>query len=86
MPNFHFSDEEAEAVTTALLGFVTEVPEAKIVARSPRNLAIERGQQLVRTFNCQGCHLVENEGGAIQPSVKEWLVNYNNTSEKLKAG
>ncbi|MBI5150434.1 MAG: c-type cytochrome [Candidatus Omnitrophica bacterium] len=81
MPNFHFSDEEAEAVTTALLSFVKEVPEAKIVARTPRNLAIERGQQLVRTLNCQGCHIVEKEGGAIQPSVKEWLVNYNNTSE-----
>jgi mono/diheme cytochrome c family protein len=81
MPNFHFSDEEAEAVTTALLGFVKEVPEAKIAARSPRDLVIERGRQLVRTLNCQGCHIIENEGGAIQPGVKEWLVNYNNTSE-----
>ena len=80
MPNFQFSDEEAEAVTTALLGFVKDVPEAKIVARTPRNLDIERGQEIVRMFNCQGCHIIEGEGGAIRPSVGQWLVDYSNVS------
>lgn len=87
MPNFNFSDEEAEAVTTALLGFVKDAPEAKIVARTPPpagglpgNLDVERGQELVRIFNCQGCHLIEKDGGAIQPAVAQWLVDYNNVS------
>ena len=80
MPNFNFSDEEADAVTTALLGFVKGAPEAKSLARTPRDLDVERGQELVRVFNCQGCHLIENDGAAIQPAVKQWLVDYNNVS------
>lgn len=81
MPNFGFSDEETEAVVTALLGFVKDRPESKVVPRTPANLSIEEGQAIVRLYNCQGCHLIENEGSAIRPMVKEWLVNYDNRSE-----
>ncbi|HCI44067.1 MAG TPA: hypothetical protein DE315_00830 [Candidatus Omnitrophica bacterium] len=80
MPNFEFNDEEIEAVTTALLGFVKDAPKAKIVPRTARDLDIERGQELARVFNCQGCHLIEKDGGAIQPAVGQWLVDYNNVS------
>jgi len=80
MPNFEFSDEEIEAVTTALLGFVKDAPKAKIVPRTPHNLDVERGQELVRIFNCQGCHKIEKDGGAIQPAVGQWLADYNNVS------
>jgi len=75
MPNFHFSDEEVEAITTALLGFVKDRPDSsKLEPRTPRNIALEEGQRLVRQFNCQGCHLIEGEGGAIQPTITDWLV------------
>lgn len=77
MPNFYFTDEEIQAVTTALLGFVDEKP-AKIKPRTTENLYIEEGQKLIRQFNCQGCHLIEGEGGAIQEKVAEWLVKYQN--------
>ena len=80
MPDFQLTDAEADAVTTALLGFVKDAPEAKVVARTPRNLDVERGQELVRVFNCQGCHLIEKDGGAIHPAVRQWLVDYNNVS------
>lgn len=80
MPNFKFSDEEIEAVTTALLGFVDDTPEAMIMPRTARNLDVERGQELVRVFNCQGCHMIEKDGGAIAPAVTQWLVDYNNVS------
>jgi len=62
------------------LGFVKGAPEAKSLARTPRDLDVERGQELVRVFNCQGCHLIEKDGGAIQPAVRQWLVDYNNVS------
>jgi cytochrome c2 len=78
MPNFHFSDEEVEAVVTVLLGLVREKPEAKIVPRNTRNLQIENGQKIVRQLNCRGCHLIEGEGGTIQSSVKDWLQKYDN--------
>ena len=81
MPNFHFTDEEVEAVVTALLGFVRDIPEAKVVPRDARNLDLENGQRLVRQLNCKGCHILEGEGGSIRPSIAEWLVKYGNRGE-----
>ncbi|MCB9771797.1 MAG: c-type cytochrome [Candidatus Omnitrophica bacterium] len=75
MPNYNFSEKEAEAITTALLGFVKDKP-GKSKPRTPENLAIERGEQIVREFNCQGCHIIEHEGGAIKDSISDWLVKY----------
>ena len=37
MPNFNFSDDEVEAITTALLGFVREKPKSKIVGEYFKN-------------------------------------------------
>jgi cytochrome c2 len=82
MPNFRFSQEEASAITTALLGFVkNNTVTNKIKPRTPENLMIEEGQKIVRQFNCQGCHIMENEGGAIKESVKNWLVQYDGREE-----
>jgi len=82
MPNFHFTEEEAQAITTALMGFVKDRPEpSKLEPRTAHNQAIEEGQKLVRQFNCQGCHMIEGEGGAIQPTITDWLVKFQNRSE-----
>lgn len=81
MPNFNFSEQEADAVTTALLGFVNPKTVAKkLPPATPRQQMIEKGQTLVRQLNCQGCHIIEHEGGAIQPSVQAWLETYDNRS------
>mgnify|MGYP000182736209 CR=1 FL=1 len=82
MPNFNFNDQEIEAVTTALLGFVRESPAKKIVPRTARNLEIEAGQKIVRQLNCRGCHIIEGEGGSIQDDVKDWLVKYDGRAQK----
>ena len=77
MPNFRFTDEQVEAVVTALAGFVETDPEnTLIVPRTPRNLRIEQGQQLVRQMNCQGCHVIEDDGGAIVERVADWLERF----------
>jgi len=82
MPNFNFSEEEIEAVTCALLGFVKDKPaDSKIKPRTAQNLFIEDGQKLVRQFNCQSCHIMEGEGGAIRPTVTEWLMKYQGKGE-----
>ncbi len=82
MPNFNFTDEEAQAVTTAILGFVKERPEpSKMMPRTTRQLAIEDGQKLIRQLNCQGCHIIEGEGGAIQPTVTQWLVKFKGRAD-----
>lgn len=81
MPNFHFTEEEAEAVVTVLLGLVKERPVSKIVPRTAKNLYMEEGRKMVHLFNCQGCHVIEGEGGAVQPMVQEWLIRYDGRSE-----
>ena len=86
MPNFHFSDEEVHAIVTALLSFVKDKPDPSIMkARTTRNLYTEEGQKIVRQFNCQGCHIIEGEGGAIQPEVINGLIQYDQRSPKEAA-
>jgi cytochrome c2 len=82
MPNFEFSDQEVEALVTALLGFVDYTPPpSKIKPRTPQNLFIEEGQSIVRQFNCTGCHIMEGDGGSIQPAVQQWLMDFEGKSE-----
>ncbi|MCR4336476.1 MAG: c-type cytochrome [Candidatus Omnitrophica bacterium] len=81
MPNFYFSDQEIEAIVTALMGLVEDgTVEKKKMPRTTKNLYMEEGQEIVRQFNCQGCHEIEGEGGVIQEDVISWLVNYDNRS------
>lgn len=79
MPNFEFSEREVEAIVTALLGFVKTSYGVK-PARSV-NPDVHMGQWLVREYNCQGCHLIEHDGGAIRPTITQWLMDVNGIGE-----
>jgi len=82
MPNFYFTDEETDALVTALMGFVdTTSVERKKMPRTTRNLHLEAGQKVVHLYNCQGCHVIEGDGGTIRPTLKEWLVKYDNRTD-----
>lgn len=77
MPNFNFTPEEAQAVTTALLGMVKDRPNpSKMPGQGVKAAFINEGQKTVRQLNCQGCHTIEGDGGTIQGSVVDWLVTY----------
>ncbi len=77
MPNFNFTEEEAQAITTAVLGFVdNKGVKRKVFPQTPDNVQIEKGQALIAQFNCQGCHIIEGQGGSIQSSVTDWLVKF----------
>jgi cytochrome c551/c552 len=66
MPKFNFTDEQSEAVMTFVLGLVAEPPAAKYVYQAkPRQLAIQKGEQLLAKYNCTGCHTVDMEQWAI---------------------
>ncbi|MBI4309133.1 MAG: c-type cytochrome, partial [Candidatus Omnitrophica bacterium] len=76
MPNFNFTDEEAQAVSTVILGMVKDRPDAsRMAGQGVKAAFINGGQKLVRQFNCQACHVIEGEGGVIQSTVTDWLVN-----------
>jgi len=82
MPTFALSKEERDAVVTAILGFVNDITvRNKIMPRTPENLAIEEGQKIVRQLNCQGCHMIEGEGQAIAPSIKEYMVKFESRTQ-----
>ena len=71
MPNFHLSDEEADALVTLLLGLkVDEVAPELRNQLDAREVAEQKGWRLARNYNCTGCHLVEGRGGDIRP----WIV------------
>ena len=65
MPNFHFSEEEIEAVTTAILAFNTDKVGESLLAHKKLPDYNKEGHRLVKKYNCQGCHLIENQGGQL---------------------
>jgi mono/diheme cytochrome c family protein len=77
MPNFYLTADEAEAISTALMGFVRERPAAvKLADQSLKASFINDGAKTIRQLNCQACHIIDAEGGAVQSSVTDWLVNF----------
>jgi len=82
MPNFGFSDSEIEAIVTALLGFKANA--VKVSKRKPNtvnNALIADGQKIIQKFNCKGCHIIEGDGGGIEPTITEWLKVHKNMDD-----
>ena len=74
MPKFWLSDEEADAVVTAVLSFTKEqVPLAAQKQLSADERYVERGRRLVREYNCQGCHQIGERGGSIKAVITDQL-------------
>lgn len=65
MPNFYFSEEEIEAITTAVLSFNANKIGEKLLAHTKVPEIYKTGHRLVKQYNCQGCHLIENKGGQL---------------------
>lgn len=74
MPQFGLSDADAHAVTTALLSMNRSQAGTDAIKRlTPDEVDIEKGRWLAYDRNCKGCHVVENQGGAIQdPLVRAY--------------
>jgi cbb3-type cytochrome oxidase cytochrome c subunit len=74
MPNFRFSPEQARALRVFL--------KAQNDDRSPKHMtrtlndadvALQDGRRLVRRYNCDGCHVLENQGGAIRAYYEQQI-------------
>jgi cytochrome c2 len=67
MPSFGFSEREARAVATNVLGFIKPTVRPELQAgQGPEGAARAAGRKLVTRYNCQACHLVEGKGRAIR--------------------
>ena len=74
MPKFGATDEEAEALVTAVMSFTKEqVPLAAQKQLSADERYMERGARLVRDKNCRGCHVLGEQGGSIRAIVADQL-------------
>ena len=86
MPNYRLTHEQVEAAVTALAGFKdVDASTTAIVPRTPQRLRIEAGEHLVRQLNCQGCHVIQGEGAAVEPTIREWLVRFDGRSDNEAA-
>ena len=65
MPNFYFSEEEIEAITTAVLSFNANKVGEPLLAHLKDPEIYKKGHRLVKQYNCQGCHLIQNQGGQL---------------------
>lgn len=75
MPQFDFTDDEADALTLVLQALTKEkVPLESTRRLAARDQAVEAGRRLVRDYNCQGCHILDGAGGAIRASIARNLV------------
>lgn len=72
MPAFGLLDHEIDAIEVAILGFTdTTIPPAAKPDETPYRLTVEAGRQLVDQYNCRGCHIVEDRGGAVREVIAE---------------
>ncbi len=72
MPDFGFTDEEADTMVTLIMSMQKDVqpPDSHYVMTERRG-AIEAGRRLIQDKNCRGCHVVEEEGGAIREVIAD---------------
>jgi len=88
MPDYHFSDEEAEAVTTYLLSLTAEkVPSQYILPLGERPSGYDPQGEfggVVKKYRCLVCHRIRGSGGALAPDLswegsrvrKDWLLTF----------
>ena len=92
MPVFGFDDEQVKSLATFLSGIRTRhIPKEYIKPLHVPNAPLTKGELLLETFNCRGCHKI-GEGGNIGPDLSfegnrinpEWQVAFLQTPVKIR--
>lgn len=66
MPNFYMTDKEAESMTLAILGQVSdEVPLKGVKRLNAQEKLANEGMKVVNKYSCVGCHSIDGWGGKI---------------------
>ncbi len=72
MPQFNFTDEENEALTTFVLSLTEEQIPLEMQKRlSSEDAATEKGRLLVSKLNCTGCHTLDGHVGTIRAITED---------------
>lgn len=73
MPNFGLLDEDIKVLAMFLKSLTDkerEIPDY-LYTPSETQLALIDGRELIRRYNCAGCHIIEDKGGAIRAFYKQ---------------
>jgi cytochrome c2 len=72
MPQFDFTDEEAQALTTFLLSLQkAEIPLQMQKRLTIKEQQVEAGRLLVSKLNCQGCHTLDGKEGLVRSIIQD---------------
>jgi len=89
MPDYGFTDEEANVLVTMILSMQKDVlPIDSHRMLDERTAAVESGRRLIQDRNCRGCHPIEGSGGAIQETIADqgyWPPNLFREGEKVQS-
>ena len=90
MPDFGLSDENAKVLMVLLKSFTGHMaPEEYRRVLTQNEELIEKGQNLVRTLNCVGCHIIYDKGGDIRKFYEDKALAppiLTGEGEKVQAG
>ncbi len=97
MPQFRFTPQQVDAVTTALLALTDRAqsqPPSMRIAAVPQTKYEPAGHagQLMRDLRCFSCHTINGHGGDMAPDLtwegtavqREWLAQFLNNPETLR--
>ncbi len=72
MPRFNMTEEQAKLVTSNVLSWTKHtVPQENQRNLSASEQQAARGEKLVASRNCRGCHIIEGQGGAIASLIED---------------
>ena len=72
MPQFDFTDEQAEALTLFILSLQkAEIPLEMKDRVDLKEEQVEAGRLLLAKFNCQGCHTLDGKEGAVRSLIED---------------
>ncbi len=72
MPQFNFSEEEIDALTTFVLSLTQEQIPLEMQKRlDSKDLETEKGRLLVSQLNCVGCHTLDGKEGALRLNAED---------------
>ncbi|MGH7197524.1 MAG: c-type cytochrome [Candidatus Omnitrophota bacterium] len=72
MPQFNFTDEDIDALTTFMLSLTEEaVPLEMQKTQATRELQIEKGRLLASKMNCAGCHTLDGKTGGLWEQAED---------------
>jgi mono/diheme cytochrome c family protein len=72
MPNFHFNEGEAEALTTLVMSFTKPLiaPE-RVVKPQGADLLAEQARRYIKDRNCAGCHVYNGKAGPLNGAIRQ---------------